>query len=139
MKRIEDYNVPLVLLKTFHHMRHDPTPDKQIIRREELLAKEGSKQYETSCGKRIKKTDLMVIKAEDFQLYSHFSVVCQPEQVEEMAAKLTEKVRENLSKNMCYLQSLMNATDGGHSVVDKEQYTKFINWLSSERNRTIST
>jgi hypothetical protein len=135
MKSIEDYNVPLVLLKTFHHMRHDPTPGKQIIRREELLAKESPKQYETTCGKRIKKTDLMIIKAEDFQLHKHFSVVCRPEQVEEAAEELTKKVRENLLQNMKYLHSLLDATEGGHSVVDKDQYMDFINWLSSERKK----
>lgn len=138
MKRIEDYNVPLVLLKTFHHMRHDPTPDKQIIRREELLAKEGPKQYETTCGKRIKKTDLMAIKEEDFQIHKHFSLVCLPDQVEKAAEKMAQMVRENLIKNMAYLQSLLDATDGGHSVVDKEQYMDFISWLSSERKKVNS-
>lgn len=135
MKSIEDYNVPLVLVKTFHHMRHDPTPDKQIIRREELLAKEGPKQYETTCGKRIKKTDLMAIKEEDFQIHKHFSLVCLPCQVEEAAEKMAQMVRENLINNMAYLQSLLDATDGGHSVVDKEQYMDFIGWLSSERKK----
>lgn len=135
MSALPDYSVPLVLLKTYHHMKHDATPSQQILRREDLLGKESTKQFETACGKRIKKADLGKIKAENFQLYQHFIAYCLPEQVDSVAAQMAEMVRVDLTKTITYLESLLTAAKGGYEVMDRDQYFKFINQMSSERKQ----
>lgn len=135
MNRLTDYSVPLVLLKTFHHMKHDATPSQQIIRSEDLLGKESAKQFETACGKRIKKAELGVIKAENVQLYQHFFAYCLPEQVEAVAAQMAEMVRVDLTKTITYLESLLAAAKGGHEVLDRDQYRNFISQMSSQRKQ----
>lgn len=133
MKNIDDYNVPLVHLQSYHHMPHDQAPGKQIIRRRELMAKEGAKQFEATCGKRIKKTDLTVIKGEDTRLYHHFSAYCLPDQVIEVAEKMAQMIREDLQRTLSYLQSLYNTAEQAHSVLDEAEYKNFIFGISNQR------
>lgn len=133
MSSLPDYTVPLVLLKTYHHMKHDTTPSQQILRREDMLGKESPKQFETACGKRIKKAELGKIKSENFQLYQHFIAYCLPEQVDAVAAQMAEMVRVDLTKTITYLESLLAATQGGHVVLDKDQYTEFTYQISHKR------
>lgn len=135
-KDINDYPCTLIRLKSVYAMTRDEPYKKSILRMESLPSKQTEKQYETFDGNRIKKSQLLKIRAIPTNPVMEFEVYCLPGNMPQAKQMISEAVSREVERVKQYLERLHTTVSSGFTVMTRDEYMDFVrsNMKSASRS-----
>lgn len=112
------YETILVLLENRFPLPRDMPDESLLIQRTEVHARESDKIYTTDSLKRIKKDQLLALRASPGGIVFEYEVYCLPGDEERGAELIREQVAKEVSKQYAHLKGILLSTKNGYEILD---------------------